>query len=72
MDYLTIAEAAALLQVSAGRVRTLIAQGRLPAEKKGMQYRILREVLTLFQAHWNRARGWRKGVKRGPRSQSTS
>jgi excisionase family DNA binding protein len=42
-DTLTTAEAAALLNVNASRVRQLILSGRLPAEKHGRDWAIKRE-----------------------------
>jgi excisionase family DNA binding protein len=49
MDLITAAEAAPLLGVTKGRVIQLIADGKLPATKIGLQYAIKRADLELVR-----------------------
>lgn len=65
--YLTTTEAAATMGVSAVRIRKLIADGRLPAQKVGKIYLIRWEDLACVQV---RPSGWPKGRARGPQSQA--
>ena len=44
-EYLTVAEAAALLRVPASAVYTMITDGRLVAGKPGREYRIHRDAV---------------------------
>jgi excisionase family DNA binding protein len=48
-DWLTTAEAAARLGVTAGRVRQMVLKGQLPAEKAGRDLMIKEEDLKLVQ-----------------------
>ncbi len=47
-EYLTTAEAAKLLKVSRGTVRMLAREGRLPAIRVGVQWRIPHEAPELW------------------------
>lgn len=63
-NYLTTAEAAERLGgIHPSRVRHLILDGRLKAEKFGRDYRIAEKDLAAVA---NRPAGWRKGRKRKP------
>jgi excisionase family DNA binding protein len=48
-DLLTVTEAAGVLGVSRGRVIQLIAAGRLPAEKYGIQFMLKRGDVKLYK-----------------------
>jgi excisionase family DNA binding protein len=62
-DVITAAEAAPLLGVTKGRVIQLIAEGKLPATRFGLQYAIRRGDLELVR---HRKRGRPPAVREKP------
>lgn len=54
---MTVNEAAKVLEVSPGRMRQLVAQGRIPVEKKGRDNFIKKADLEEFQKNWKRSPG---------------
>jgi len=67
--YLTTAEAAARLGVTAGRIRQLIRSGAIEASKFGDNWLIPEQALEQFKPTWRRP-GWEKGKPRKNRGKS--
>lgn len=65
-DWLTVAEAAAMLGVTPRRVQSLIKDNRVPARRVGRVYLLLRADVDEF-ARIPRPQGWKKGVPRPPK-----
>ena len=65
---LTTAQAAALCSLSRSRFQRLVAEGRIRATPHiGRGYRFTEDEISRFVAIPRQA-GWRKGVKRRPRT----
>jgi excisionase family DNA binding protein len=49
-DWITVAEAAELLNLTKRRVQVLVKTGRIPAKKVGNQFLLTRAVVVAFKA----------------------